>query len=252
MKIGDTVPVAALVKTLDEYGYVRVDTVEGAGQYSLRGDILDIFVPANDYPLRLEFFGDEIRGWADQHRAGDAAGAEGEARQRKTFFVRLPRQRQADRADAAAGTGGRLRAEQDFGEERGDDAAFDPARHDEGDRQVGHGTEQFFGLLDVADPEAAARNGSEHFGVDQFAQRQMDGLAAAPGRLFEGPDRGQVLPLRRPPVDDMAQDLLPHLMDFVSQFIFPFGVVSFLGRTKRFRKIRHLPESLCSDVSISC
>lgn len=57
---------------------------------------------------------------ADQHRAGDAAGAEGEARQRKTFFVRLPRQRQADRADAAAGTGGRLRAEQDFGEERGD------------------------------------------------------------------------------------------------------------------------------------
>ena len=77
LKIGDTVPVAALVKTLDEYGYVRVDTVEGAGQYSLRGDILDIFVPDNDYPLRLEFFGDEI----------DAAGFFDTMTQRRTENV---------------------------------------------------------------------------------------------------------------------------------------------------------------------
>ena len=135
----------------------------------------------------------------------------------------------------------------DFGEERGDDAAFDPARHDEGDRQVGHGTEQFFGLLDVADPEAAARNGSEHFGVDQFAQRQMDGLAAAPGRLFEGPDRGQVLPLRRPPVDDMAQDLLPHLMDFVSQN--RYFSVSSIYRFRHINASRPVIQTLRADIA---
>lgn len=77
MKIGDTAPVSELVKTLDSYGYVRVDTVEGAGQYSLRGDILDIFVPDNEYPLRLEFFGDEL----------DAAGYFDTMTQRRTENV---------------------------------------------------------------------------------------------------------------------------------------------------------------------
>lgn len=77
LKVGDTVALEALIKTLDGYGYVRVDTVEGAGQYSLRGDILDVFVPDNDYPLRLEFFGDEI----------DAAGFFDTMTQRRTENV---------------------------------------------------------------------------------------------------------------------------------------------------------------------
>lgn len=77
LKLGDTVSVAELIKTLDGYGYVRVDTVEGAGQYSLRGDILDVFVPDNEYPLRLEFFGDEL----------DAAGFFDTMTQRRTENV---------------------------------------------------------------------------------------------------------------------------------------------------------------------
>ena len=53
-------------------GYSRVDMVEGAGQFALRGGIVDIFAPhgvfidadgelrRGAYPLRIEFFDDEI------------------------------------------------------------------------------------------------------------------------------------------------------------------------------------------------
>lgn len=60
IKIGDSVNIAELLETLENYGYTGCDTVEGHGQYSHRGDILDIFIPDNDYPVRLEFFGDEL------------------------------------------------------------------------------------------------------------------------------------------------------------------------------------------------
>ena len=60
IKIGDSVGLSELIMTLEKYGYTRCDTVEGPGQYSSRGDILDIFIPDNDYPVRLEFFGDDL------------------------------------------------------------------------------------------------------------------------------------------------------------------------------------------------
>ncbi len=41
-------------------GYERCDTVEGIGQFSLRGGILDVFTPNYDAPLRIEFFDDEV------------------------------------------------------------------------------------------------------------------------------------------------------------------------------------------------
>ncbi|MDL2300569.1 transcription-repair coupling factor [Clostridiaceae bacterium OttesenSCG-928-D20] len=41
-------------------GYKRAELVEGAGQYSRRGGILDIFSPYHDMPVRCEFWGDEI------------------------------------------------------------------------------------------------------------------------------------------------------------------------------------------------
>ena len=45
---------------LAECGYTAVEMVEAHGQYSHRGDILDIFPPHLENPVRLEFFGDEI------------------------------------------------------------------------------------------------------------------------------------------------------------------------------------------------
>ncbi|MDR1017158.1 MAG: transcription-repair coupling factor [Lachnospiraceae bacterium] len=41
-------------------GYERAEQVEGVGQFAVRGDILDIFPIANDNPIRIELFGDEI------------------------------------------------------------------------------------------------------------------------------------------------------------------------------------------------
>ena len=47
-------------KALTLLGYERFDAVEGSGQFSLRGGILDFFMPDSDYPVRCEFWGDEI------------------------------------------------------------------------------------------------------------------------------------------------------------------------------------------------
>ena len=49
-----------LVSSLVAFGYERVDQVEGAGQFSVRGGIIDIFAINRSLPLRLELFGDEV------------------------------------------------------------------------------------------------------------------------------------------------------------------------------------------------
>lgn len=41
-------------------GYTRCDMVEGVGQFSVRGDILDLFSPDSEQPIRVEFWGDTI------------------------------------------------------------------------------------------------------------------------------------------------------------------------------------------------
>ena len=41
-------------------GYQRVDLVEGRGEFSIRGGILDIFPPISTEPYRIELFGDEV------------------------------------------------------------------------------------------------------------------------------------------------------------------------------------------------
>ena len=41
-------------------GFERLDQVEEPGDFALRGGILDIFATADDDPVRIEFFGDEI------------------------------------------------------------------------------------------------------------------------------------------------------------------------------------------------
>ncbi|HEY9696919.1 MAG TPA: transcription-repair coupling factor [Trichocoleus sp.] len=50
-------------------GYERVSLVESEGQWSRRGDIIDVFPVATELPVRLELFGDEL----DQLREFDPA-----------------------------------------------------------------------------------------------------------------------------------------------------------------------------------
>ncbi len=49
-----------LCEKLESMGYSRADIVEGVGQYSVRGGIFDIFSPNYSYPIRIDFWGDEI------------------------------------------------------------------------------------------------------------------------------------------------------------------------------------------------
>jgi transcription-repair coupling factor (superfamily II helicase) len=58
IKPADTV--SDLPKTLAELGYTRCEQVEGVGQFSVRGGIVDVFSPGMDSPARLELFGDEV------------------------------------------------------------------------------------------------------------------------------------------------------------------------------------------------
>ena len=60
LKIGDEVSDKQLNGILESFGYTHSETVEGRGQYSRRGDILDIFIPGEDNPIRMEFFGQEL------------------------------------------------------------------------------------------------------------------------------------------------------------------------------------------------
>jgi transcription-repair coupling factor (superfamily II helicase) len=51
---------ARLIHRLDLAGYQRTGTVMEAGEYAVRGGILDLFPPGRLSPVRLDFFGDTI------------------------------------------------------------------------------------------------------------------------------------------------------------------------------------------------
>ncbi len=67
ISVGDSLDPRALVERLVSAGYERVELVEGRGQIAARGDIVDVFAPGEEYPVRIEFFGDEV----DQMRSFD-------------------------------------------------------------------------------------------------------------------------------------------------------------------------------------
>jgi transcription-repair coupling factor (superfamily II helicase) len=50
----------SLMAYLAGQGYRRAGTVREPGEYAVRGGIVDLFPPAGDYAVRLDFFGDEI------------------------------------------------------------------------------------------------------------------------------------------------------------------------------------------------
>ncbi len=60
LKSGREYDLDDIIKKLAGSGYSHCTMVEGPGQYAVRGGILDIYSPAADRPVRLEFFGDEL------------------------------------------------------------------------------------------------------------------------------------------------------------------------------------------------
>jgi transcription-repair coupling factor (superfamily II helicase) len=58
--VGDRLERELLLEAFETAGYERVDTVVEVGQWSVRGGIVDVFVPSHPSPARLEFFGDDV------------------------------------------------------------------------------------------------------------------------------------------------------------------------------------------------
>ena len=59
LKIGDVLNLEEVKKKLVDLGYTRCDLIEGRGQFSVRGGIVDISLTEKE-GIRIEFWGDEI------------------------------------------------------------------------------------------------------------------------------------------------------------------------------------------------
>jgi transcription-repair coupling factor (superfamily II helicase) len=60
IRVGETVKPADLVEHLLKHQFDPVDFIEQPGHVALRGGILDVYPFTGDFPIRLEFFGNEI------------------------------------------------------------------------------------------------------------------------------------------------------------------------------------------------
>ncbi len=61
LRVGEEYNLARLLEWLTSAGYARVEAIEEAGEFALRGGILDVFSPGGGgVPVRLDFFGDTL------------------------------------------------------------------------------------------------------------------------------------------------------------------------------------------------
>ena len=60
IRIGEEHSLRELSEKLTTLGFMHTDIVDGKGQFSRRGDILDFWGGESENPVRIEFFGDEV------------------------------------------------------------------------------------------------------------------------------------------------------------------------------------------------
>lgn len=60
LKRKEKASIDTIADLLNDSDFDRVDFVYEPGQFSIRGGIIDVFSFTNDYPYRIEFFGDEV------------------------------------------------------------------------------------------------------------------------------------------------------------------------------------------------
>ncbi|GAB5525826.1 MAG: transcription-repair coupling factor [Roseivirga sp.] len=60
VRIGENLDVAFLTELLQTYDFEKTDFVYEAGQFAVRGGIIDVFSYAHDLPYRIELFGNEV------------------------------------------------------------------------------------------------------------------------------------------------------------------------------------------------
>src|SRR6266700_2767361 len=60
LQAGQEADLDEVVVRLVDIGYARTDLVEKRGELAIRGGILDVFPPAEEHPVRIEFWGDTV------------------------------------------------------------------------------------------------------------------------------------------------------------------------------------------------
>lgn len=60
LKVNEEYDFDDLVTKLTNFGYRRVDVTDATGEFSVRGEIIDVFPMTTDEPIRLDFFDNEI------------------------------------------------------------------------------------------------------------------------------------------------------------------------------------------------
>ncbi|KEH90019.1 transcription-repair coupling factor [Clostridium novyi A str. BKT29909] len=60
VSVGDVIDIEELSEKLIQGGYQRTSIVEGKGEFSIRGGIIDVYSPISSVPYRIELFGDEV------------------------------------------------------------------------------------------------------------------------------------------------------------------------------------------------
>ena len=60
LRVGDVMPTDELIERLLAAGYTREYMVEGKGQFSVRGGIVDVYPADSPAAIRVEFFDDEV------------------------------------------------------------------------------------------------------------------------------------------------------------------------------------------------
>ena len=60
LKTGECYSRGDLIAKLSRMGYERMPSAEAFGQFAVRGDIIDVYAPGSEDPVRIEFFDDEI------------------------------------------------------------------------------------------------------------------------------------------------------------------------------------------------
>ncbi len=58
--VSQEIPISEISGYLISCGYTKCEQVDGPGQFSIRGGILDLYTPNHLQPIRMEFWGDEI------------------------------------------------------------------------------------------------------------------------------------------------------------------------------------------------
>lgn len=60
LRVGEQHQLDDVVRQLVDAAYSRVDLVEKRGEFAVRGGIVDVFPPTEEFPVRVEFWGDDV------------------------------------------------------------------------------------------------------------------------------------------------------------------------------------------------